>query len=217
MVDPSAQSTDMPEQRPAPCSGCDAQRLTPLACGSCGELSEPATRPSPFQLFGFAPTWTICPAELRKRLMKITRLTHPDLHAASPAAAALAERHTAELNHAYRVLLDDVQRAEWLIENAGGPPASSGVPQSLLMEVMEWNETLEELEGAPSPARLSGLIEELRQRRHAVMSELRSALSPLPEPGDVRLQTARGLVDQLRYLDRILGRCTALQPAAPRA
>ncbi|HPF12787.1 MAG: hypothetical protein H6830_12050 [Planctomycetes bacterium] len=217
MVDPSAQTTHMPEAHPAPCSGCEAQRLSPLACGSCGKLSEPETHPSPFQLFGFAPTWTVCPAELRKRLMRITRLTHPDLHAEHDSSQAqLAEHHTAQLNEAYRLLLDDVERTEWLIEYLGGPPASKGVPQDLLMEVMEWNETLDDVEHAGEAAASSALATldaELQTRKHQVLQGLRTLLDPLPEPNSPVLTQIREQLDVLRYLVRILERTKALQTA----
>lgn len=208
---PNPALTDaMPEAAPAPCGGCEAQRLTPLACGSCGLLSDEDRHPSPFQLFGLAPTWTICPAELHKRMMRITRLTHPDLHAASEEQAHLAERHTAELNEAYKLLLDDLARTEWLIDHLGGPPASKGVPQALLMEVMEWNETLDDLESEPDDEARQALIHELQVRRHATLQSLREILDPLPEPGAPTLKAARDHLDVLRYLARILARTQEL-------
>jgi len=216
MIDPSIKTDAMPEQEPAPCSGCDSQRLTPLACGSCGLLDDNQTLPSPFQLFGFAPTWTICPVELRKRLLRITRLTHPDLHGAAgdTEQTRLAEHHTARLNIAYRLLTDDVERTEWLITDLDGPPASKGVPQALLMEVMDWNETLDDVEqGDAEPDALAELAQELQTRRHRTMVDLRGALNPLPEPGSAELQTAREHLDVLRYMERILERTKALQSA----
>ncbi|MCA9001291.1 MAG: hypothetical protein KDB61_05170 [Planctomycetes bacterium] len=216
MIDPSSQTDSMPEQKPAPCSGCESQRLSPLACGSCGLLEDNQILPSPFQLFGLAPTWTICPAELRKRLLRITRLTHPDLHGAdgNEEQTRLAEHHTARLNIAYRALMDDVERTEWLIGYLNGPPASKGVPQSLLMEVMDWNEALDEVESGDAEASaLTDLIEELQARRHKTMVELRQVLDPLPESGSPQLQTAREHLDELRYLTRILERTKALQTA----
>jgi DnaJ-domain-containing protein 1 len=216
MIDPSTQTDAMQEQEPTPCSGCDSQRMSPLACGSCGLLDDNKTLPSPFQLFGFAPTWTTCPMELRKRLMRITRLTHPDLHGAAgdPEQIRLAEHHTARLNIAYRVLTDDVERTEWLITYLQGPPASKGVPQALLMEVMDWNEVLDDVQqGDADAGALTELSQELQSRRHHVMSDLREVLDPLPEPGSPKLQTAREHLDVLRYLARILERTKALQSA----
>ncbi len=212
MVNKSAQTDPMPEVEPAPCTGCEAQRMTPLACGSCGLLSEADAKPDPFQLFGFAPTWTVCPAQLRKRLLRITRLTHPDLHAENdPKQALLAERHTAQLNEAYSLLLDDIARTEWLIGHLGGPPASKGVPQDLLMEVMEWNETLDDVQSGTSPDALAPLIEELQTRKHLVLQDMRGHLDPLPESGSPTLQTLRERLDVLRYLHRILERTKAPQ------
>ncbi len=217
MIDPSIQSDPMPEQEPAPCSSCDSQRLSPLACGSCGLLdADQNLLPSPFQLFGFAPTWTICPVELRKRLLRITRLTHPDLHGSTgdDEQARLAEHHTSRLNIAYRVLTDDVERTEWLIKHLDGPPASKGVPQALLMEVMDWNEVLDDVEQGDAEAdALKDLVEELQLRRHRVMVELRGDLDPLPDAGSPKLQSAREHLDVLRYLARLQERTKALQSA----
>ena len=215
-IDPSTQTEAMPEQEPSACSSCDSQRLSPLACGSCGLLDDTGTLPSPFQLFGLAPSWTYCPNTLRKRLLRITRLTHPDLHPADrdPEAARLAELHTARLNRAYTVLTDDVQRTEWLITFLEGPPASNGVPQALLMEVMDWNEVLDEVQqGDADASALEELTGELQKRRQGVMQDLRGLLDPLPETGSPSLKTAREHLDTLRYLARILERTKALKTA----
>ncbi|MFT5198325.1 MAG: hypothetical protein ACI87O_000981, partial [Planctomycetota bacterium] len=48
MIDPSTQTDAMQELEPSPCSGCDSQRMSPLACGSCGLLDDNQTLPSPF-------------------------------------------------------------------------------------------------------------------------------------------------------------------------
>ncbi len=216
MIDPSAQTDSMPEQKPSDCGSCESQRLSPLACGSCGILDDTGTLPSPFQLFGLAPSWTICQIELRKRLLRITRLTHPDLHPADMDAeeARLAELHTARLNRAYAVLIDDVQRTEWLITFLGGPPASNAVPQDLLLEVMDWNEVLDDVEqGDAGAAELEELVSDLQKRRLGVMHDLRGVLEPLPRVASPALETAREHLDTLRYLERILERTKVLQSA----
>ena len=208
MADPKASDIQMPEATPSPCGGCESQRMSPLACGSCGLLADVDRHPSPFQLFGLAPTWTVCPVEIRKRWTRISRLTHPDLHAASEEKLVLAERHTAELNEAYQLLLSDQARADWLITHLDGPPESKTVAADFLMEVMEWNETLDEI---TSPEEAATLAAEIQHHQIEALQKLRTLLDPLPERGAPALTEARETLNSIRYLVRILDRAKELR------
>jgi molecular chaperone HscB len=135
------------------CPACGAALHTPLACAACGALLEAPAELSPWKLLGLESSWQVEPAELQKRLVRCSRLMHPDFFAAAPQAAReLAGRNSARLNEAYALLLDPARRAEWILTHAGGPSAQAerSMPQAFLMQVLQWNETLEAARGDPA-------------------------------------------------------------------
>jgi molecular chaperone HscB len=195
---------------------------TPLGCTACGSLSEFDSQPSPFEVFGLEPSWAIDATELRRRLLKFSRIVHPDYFGnAAPEERERAETSSALLNSAHEVLADAVRRADWLVAARGGPSEADErqMPQEFLLEVLEWNESLEEAREATasSPARagLQQLQDELEHRRSATLTELAEMLDPLPANGDAVLSRARRRLNAIRYLDRALEQIRALRLEDP--
>jgi DnaJ-domain-containing protein 1 len=136
---------------------------------------------------------------------------HPDFFAGAPAAArALAERNTAELNSAFELLSDDFRRADWLVKSLGGPDENEqrDMPREFLVEVMEWNEVLEEARasasGSNAHAAALALCERLLADRRDLLARIGALLEPLPERGSLRLVDARRTLNAVRYVDRAL-------------
>lgn len=191
------------------CPACRADLETPLACGACGALIEPEGDVDPFAIFGFERAWLVDPSEQQRRLHVFSRLVHPDFYAAASAEAReLAEVCSARLNESHEVLVDDFRRADWLVRALGGPTESDErqMPQAFLMEVLEWNETLDEARSAASgSAELTALDElgrTLESERSAAMERIGALLTPLPERGADELGTLRRELNAVRYLDR---------------
>lgn len=206
------------------CASCGAPLESPLVCEACGVLADPSAQaggdPSPFALFGLEPAWQVDREALRRRLLALTRRTHPDYFAADPAQRELAERASAALNEAHSVLEDDFRRADWLVRHLGGPDeqAERQMPQEFLMEVLEWNEALEAAREAQpgSPAReLRPLRTELEAQRVECFEALSALLTPLPDQGAAALTEARRRLNAVRYLDRALTELAALALAQP--
>ena len=117
-------------------------------------------------------------------------------------------------DHAHEVLADPSLRANLLLRLLGGPDESTErkMPQDFLMEVLEWNETLDEItedqgsEPASREARLIHLQDELLQRREDLLVEVGAALMPLPEPKSESLALLRRRLNAARYLARTLWR-----------
>lgn len=201
------------------CPACGAALHTPLACAACGALLDAPAELSPWKLLGLESGWQVEPAELQKRLVRCSRLMHPDFFAAAPQAAReLAGRNSARLNEAYALLLDPARRAEWILTHAGGPSAQAerSMPQAFLMQVLEWNETLEAARGEPAGPRQQTLDElhgELEPQRAALLSRLAKLLTPLPGPGSPQLLAARKELNALAYLDRALAQVQDLRLA----
>ena len=199
----------------AVCPSCGAGLETPLACDACGYLVEAEIDPGPFEVLGLEPSFSLDAADLRKRLRRITRLVHPDFHAIAGAEVlARSERNNALLNDAYQLLSDDVRRADRLVSDLGGPSEKDlgTMPQAFLMEVMEWNETLEE--AAPGSDEFARLEGELLAHRDQLAADIEAALTPLPAPGAPALAAVRQHLNARRYVDRALARVSTTGPSA---
>lgn len=199
------------------CPQCGAKLETPLGCGSCGALVSPATEPTPFEVFGLEPAYALDAKELKRRLLRASRMLHPDYFGASDTATrALAERNSARLNDAHATLADDAARADWLVRSLGGPSESEqrAMPKPFLLEVLEWNEALEAArESAPGSREretLEQLAATLREQRDATLARVATLLTPLPARASTVLTDARAELNALRYLDKTLAEIDAL-------
>ena len=196
------------------CKSCGSGLASVLVCEACGDLQPTPSPVDPFAALGLEMGQTVDPEALRKLLLTLQRRMHPDFFGDAPEEVrALAERNTAELNAAHRVLADDFRRADLLVARLGGPDEESErqMPAEFLMEVLEWNETLEAARDAGSDERLDSLESELRGRRGATMEQIEGALTPLPEPGSSGLTDIRRALNAVRYLDRTLHTLTELR------
>jgi len=189
------------------CSTCGTELETPLCCTSCGALFELQGRPTAHELFGLPNGFAIDLHDLRKRLRRFGRCLHPDFFAtAEPRLRELAERNSAALNEAYEVLADDARRADDLVRRLGGPGEDTErqMPQEFLLEVLEWNEALEEARAGGDDAELDALEATLATRRADTLTEVTRLLDPLPEAGAPELTEVRRHLNALRYLDKTL-------------
>jgi molecular chaperone HscB len=200
------------------CPHCETALETPIVCLACGRLLAPADEPTPFDVLGLEPGHDVDAKDLRRRLLRFSRATHPDFFGVeAPEVRALAERNTARLNGAFEVLSDEDARADWLVRHLGGPDENSerSMPQAFLLEVLEWNELLDEAKHSPHDAppdpRLPALEAELRVKRTAALRTIAGLLDPLPPAGSTKLRDARRELNAIRYLDRTLGEIEALR------
>lgn len=192
------------------CSACGEELTTPLGCASCGVLHSVEEHPDPYELFGIERDVQVDQKALRKKLMRFSRLVHPDFFGdAEPEVRELAERNSSQLNAAFGLLSDDYRRAEYLVESLGGPTTKDvrDMPQAFLMEVMEWNETLEEARGESSHEALEDLTKlhfSLQSERSHLIKAIEGQLTPLPEHSADVLGNVRRQLNAIRYIDRAL-------------
>lgn len=200
------------------CPYCAAQLNQPSSCAACHQPIEVDERTTPFELFGSAPRHDVDVKALRKQLLSITREIHPDYFATADAdVRARAERNSARLNKAFEVLSDETARADWLVTHLGGPDEQTerAMPQAFLMEVLEWNEALEEARADATrfDPRLETLERELQSKRTEAVAAIRSVLVPLPASGSPTLRRARQELNAVRYVDRALNEIESLRLA----
>src|SRR5437016_4397890 len=130
-----------------------------------------------FEVFGLPRLLGIETAALEKTFHELSRKYHPDYFTtASPAEKTQAVRMTALLNDAYRTLRHPVRRVEYLLTINQFKPDGSKVPQSLLMEVFEINEQIEEVKaGRASIQEVDSLRVQIKEKREKFDTELHQA------------------------------------------
>jgi len=132
-----------------------------------------------FEIFELPPLLGIDTKSLEKKFHDLSRKFHPDYFTtAPPEDKNRAVRMTALLNDAYRTLRHPVHRVEYLLSLHGLKADGSKVPQSLLAEVFDINEQLEEVRASGGgPTQLDDLRHEIRAKRDDFDRELDTAVS----------------------------------------
>jgi molecular chaperone HscB len=119
----------------------------------------------------------IDPVAPEKTFHDLSRKYHPDYFTtAAEADRVRAVRMTALINDAYRTLRNPIRRVEYLVSLEGFKPDGSKVPQSLLMEVFEINEQLEEVKaGSASIEQIDSLRAQIQDKRQKFDNDLQKA------------------------------------------
>lgn len=130
-----------------------------------------------FEVFGLPRILGLDMTALEKKFHELSRRYHPDYFStASPAEKTKAVRMTALINDAYRTLRHPVRRVEYLLTLYGFKSDGSKVPQSLLMEVFEINEQLEEVKaGRATKQETDSLRAQIQEKRERFDLELQQA------------------------------------------
>ena len=190
---------------PARCQQCQKPLESPLYCATCQRLY-PAEGLDYFSLLGTSPRYDVDIELLRRRYFQIACDVHPDRLAASdPQHQALGLRIIAKLNEAYRVLLDPVLRAEYLLKLSAGDEVldEKRVPPELLAETLELREQIEQARAAGDQDKLAELRSRIEQGHSRVLERIAELARRLP--GDAALrQELRTALNAVRYYQRML-------------
>lgn len=156
-----------------------------------------------FEILGIPRGFRVDERELENRYRELSRLLHPDRHAARSATERrLALEKMIEVNDAYRTLREPVRRTAYLLSlrglEVGETDGSNFLPPGFLMEVMERREAFDEARARGDRERVSNLAEAARRER----AEALDALGEAFDRDDDR--EAATQVSILRYLDRFL-------------
>lgn len=168
-----------------------------------------------FEILGIPRGYRVDLKELEAKYRELTRLLHPDRHAASGAAQRrLALEKTIQVNDAYRTLKSPVRRATWLLRERGidleeeGTSATKHLPPGYLMEVMELRETFDEARASNDVEAVHRLAQTVRASREQTLEELAAAFDRDDYEG------AAAHLSILKYQDRFLGEVRAWEDAA---
>lgn len=157
---------------------------------------------NPFALFDLPVAFQVDSALLNERYLALQKSLHPDNFSATSAQEQrLAIQKSAEINDALRILKDPIARADSIIAiNTGeqeNPEEKSNKDIGFLMQQMEWRETLENIENRKDTDELTAFAQEINQIRHAILSELSTALNA--QQWDI----ARAITDKLRFIKKL--------------
>ena len=157
---------------------------------------------NPFALFDLPVAFQVDSALLNERYLALQKSLHPDnFSAASAQEQRLAIQKSAEINDALRILKDPIARADSIIAlNTGeteNPEEKSNNDIDFLMQQIEWRETLENIENRQDTDELTAFAQEINQIRHAILSELSTALDA--QQWDI----ARAITDKLRFIKKL--------------
>lgn len=157
---------------------------------------------NPFALFDLPVVFQVDSALLNERYLALQKSLHPDnFSTASAQEQRLAMQKSAEINDALRILKDPIARADSIIAiNTGeteNPEEKSNNDIDFLMQQMEWRETLENIENRQDTDELTAFAQEINQIRHAILSELSTALNA--QQWDI----ARAITDKLRFIKKL--------------
>lgn len=197
-------------------------------CPSCSRILALGRHGDYFSFFGLPRKLTIDSQELERRFRELSRKFHPDYYYnASPAERLASLERSSYLNDAYRALRNPVSRIEHLLAIEGMAPAASEaaggagakVPPSLLEEVFELNEQLDEIrdarESGADPAALRGRLDSARgpiDRKRAAherqLDELAARwdgqASAVPAERKVTLEALRERLLERNYINNLL-------------
>ncbi len=159
-----------------------------------------------FDVLALAPAFDVNSNELEQRYRDLLRQLHPDRFAqASASEKRTSLSRAVDVNQAYRLLRDDLKRAEILLARFEQRSAGAETTDpSLLMEVMELREALAEAKGEGDRVAVAALKRDVLAREEQAASSLRKAFAILQQGGDqasARADAHRAL-SRLRYYRR---------------
>ena len=170
-----------------------------------------------FEVLGLVRAYHVDAAELERRYLALQKETHPDRFAkALPRERMEAVVRNTELNDAYKILKNDIKRAEYILKLEGvdigeeKPQSTTGatkqlvVDPKLLMEIMELREALAEARSDGDDGKVAELTKDVQGRRATAMKSVDEGFSAY-ETGNKKVldAIARALVS-LRYYGRFM-------------
>jgi DnaJ-domain-containing protein 1 len=144
------------------CTDCGAARISPVVCTECGTIFEIPS--DAFALFGLTRSWAVNPTSLEARYEALSRAcreksaTRQDFREKSSEAVAA-------LDAARRLLLDPVERAQYLLTSYGGVARDKPIrKREFQTEVMEIDQAFTKARREGDTARLAAVVLEAEEK-----------------------------------------------------
>lgn len=145
------------------CPHCSNSTIQENFCSECNKVL-PISALSYFDAFQLNEDYNIDIKQLDTKLFELQRCFHPDKFInKSLIEQNISLNNSALINQAYKVLKTPLLRAEYLLKLKGFDIDKEEVPQHLLLESMEWRESLEVSEDERS---IRQLLEEVSYKEN---------------------------------------------------
>jgi molecular chaperone HscB len=197
---------------PIKCLNCEKELGSPIVCTGCKTLFPPPRSADFFDLLGLPHQYTIDETQLNAAFRALTRNIHPDRFTDQPGEMrSLSTQLSAEINQAYVILKDPVQRAAYMLESAGGPSAAElrEVPGNLLAEIMMIREQVEAAQSAGDEQMMSDVRSSVDARRAVFLSQIAGRAEQLSSCTDAEKTELRRWLNAIKYLDSLLDELAA--------
>jgi molecular chaperone HscB len=126
-----------------------------------------------FTFYGLEQSFQIDPAQLKTSFLQKSREYHPDFYTHDPEAQNIALAVSAFNNKAYKILGNDISRAQYLVDlYLGNQDEKQQLPQTFLMEMMDLNEAIDELEFEKDENKKQQLQSDIRLQKEQILSEI---------------------------------------------
>ena len=168
---------------------------------------------SHFELFALPEQYALDRQALDSRYRELQRATHPDRFASSSdQERRISMQRAAQINEAYRVLKDPVQRGRYLLELRGhniDDEKTTTRDGDFLMQQMAFREALDEVPEQPDPLQA---LDKLAQRVRDSADSLESALAGfLDSDRPEHIQAAIDTVMKMQFYKRLENELTELE------
>lgn len=148
---------------------------------------------NPYKLLGINPVFLVPKADLDRAYYALQRAAHPDK--SSPTSRIEAEITSAELNRAYQLLKNPVERAKALASLCGHVVEVQNNSQDILLEAMRWREAVSNL--TPESDNVESLKSELESDIQDCLDQIDFAF----EQNDYK--SLNPLVTRLSFLQKV--------------
>lgn len=158
-----------------------------------------------FELFDIPVAFDIDLNDLSSRYQELQRQVHPDKFAtATDQERRISVQQTANINEAFRVLKDPLQRGRYLLELYGvrlDDEMDTSSDTAFLMEQMALREALAEIREQPDPVEaLLKLIADIDSRERELIDTVKNNFN---NPTTDALQQARNTIQKLQFIKRL--------------
>ena len=204
---------------PSLCWNCRETVSDADICPSCVKIQPIGRKADFYSVLGLPVRLVLESAQLTGQFHAKSRIFHPDFHQGEESGEQLISLENASMvNQAFKTLKDPFERAAYFLDLTGPHHSPQGqkttLPPALLMEVMEFKESLEEEAGEQGTdkalARLSRRVSEEENRILDLMNRMDSLLeggtdvSRLPEKDRSALRQALEYRKYLKSIERDL-------------
>ncbi|MDX1668057.1 MAG: Fe-S protein assembly co-chaperone HscB [Limnobacter sp.] len=166
-----------------------------------------------FEIFDLPMQFDLDGQALSQSYLKLQSTTHPDRFAsASAQEKRMAVQWATRLNEAYKRLSNPTERAIYWCELQGEDPRGrqSNLPPELLMQQMEWRESLEEANDLDT---LDDLLDQVQAERKRCLAQVARQIDG-DQDAKAATQTAQGLLFIDKFVAELKKRIEQLEDAS---